>query len=116
VVLRLQDRPQHTDRGHVERSIGEPAEDDGIPPHRTRGRCAIPGCVRRVPEDIAAVRVEAARSFAEMGPPPVQFREMADELDGSVTLADGERLQAREERVVRQAGRGGENVFVHDRV
>jgi hypothetical protein len=51
-----------------------------------------------------------------MRPPPVQLGEMADELDGGITLAHGERLQAREERVVRQPGRGGEDVLVHDRV
>jgi hypothetical protein len=51
-----------------------------------------------------------------MRPPPVQLGEMADELDGGVTLAEGERLQARKERFVRQPGRGGEDVFVHERV
>jgi hypothetical protein len=51
-----------------------------------------------------------------MSPPPVQLGKMADELDGDITLADGKRLQAREERVIRQHGRGGEDVFMHVRV
>jgi hypothetical protein len=41
---------------------------------------------------------------------------VADQLDSGITLADGEGLQAREERFVRQAGRGGEDVLVHDRL
>ena len=69
-----------------------------------------------IPEDVAAVRVEAARALAEMGLASLELGEMADELDGGVALPTSEVLQAGVERIVRQPGRGGEDVFMHDRV
>jgi hypothetical protein len=56
------------------------------------------------------------RIVDEMGLASLELGKMADELDGGVALPTSEVLQARAERIVRQAGRGGEDVFVHDRV
>ena len=45
---------------------------------------------------------------------PVQLGEMSDELDGGIPLAKSEGLEAFEQSFVRQPGRGGEHVLVHD--
>ena len=63
---------------------------------------------------LSTVAGPSAGALTEKGLASVELGKKRDEFDSGIALANRHEFDAGEERVVRQPGRGGEDVFVHD--
>jgi hypothetical protein len=114
VVLRREvaSQPPHGGERHLAR--GEEVEEHGKPPARTCRLDAITRGILGEPKGLRAIAVERPVALGRVGGwASLEFGQMSHELDRDLALPASERAQAGEEILIRQYGRGGEDVDHH---
>ena len=99
MVLLGQHRGEHLHRRDVDPARGQVVEDHREPPHRPRRGDAVVRGVLGEMEMGAAVLVDRAPAFTEIGLAPDELGEMRDQLHRRAALLEREDPDAFEQRV-----------------